>query len=66
LDQLLSQCASFLKMAATDFDSVNESWLLFSLRMSSKYSILYIWVGWFWTYFYIFNKSTSGICYIPS
>jgi hypothetical protein len=25
LDQLLSQCASFLKMAATDFDSVNES-----------------------------------------
>jgi hypothetical protein len=23
-------------------------------------------VGWFWTFFYIFNKSTPGICYIPS
>ena len=26
LDQLLGQCASFLKMAATDFGSNNESW----------------------------------------
>jgi hypothetical protein len=25
LDQLLGQCASFLKMAATDFGTINES-----------------------------------------
>jgi hypothetical protein len=38
---------------------------LFSM-VAGDHQILYIRVGWFSTFFYIFNKSTPEICYIPS
>jgi hypothetical protein len=63
-------CFTMFRIQSTPDFSVAEHYglrnttCLYSKDVAS--CLMHIRVGWFWTFFYIFNKSTPEICYTPS